>query len=37
MALDLRTHKIYLSVADMQPGTRNAIPGTFSVLVYKMD
>jgi DNA-binding beta-propeller fold protein YncE len=37
MALDLRTHKIYLSVADMQPGTRNAIPGTFSVLVYKMN
>jgi YVTN family beta-propeller protein len=36
MALDNKTHKIYLSVADMQPGTRNPIPGTFKVLVYKM-
>jgi DNA-binding beta-propeller fold protein YncE len=35
-ALDSRTHNIYLSVAKMQPGTRNAIPGTFHVLVYKM-
>jgi len=35
-ALDDKTHKIYLSVAKMQPGTRNAIPGTFHVLVYKM-
>lgn len=37
LALDPKTHKIYLSVADMTPGTRNAIPGTFAVLVYKMD
>jgi DNA-binding beta-propeller fold protein YncE len=37
LALDPKTHKIYLSVADMQPGTRNAIPGTFHVLVYKMN
>ena len=36
LALDTKTHKIYLSVADMQPGTRNIIPGTFHVLVYKM-
>jgi len=37
LALDTKTHKIYLSVADMEPGTRKAIPGTFGVLVYKMD
>jgi DNA-binding beta-propeller fold protein YncE len=35
MALDKKTHKIYLSVADFQPGTRNIIPDTFTVLVYK--
>ncbi len=37
MALDPKTHKIYLSVADMEAGTRKVIPGTFAVLVYKMD
>ncbi len=37
MALDKDTHKIYLSVAAFQPGTRNIIPGTFEVLVYKMN
>lgn len=37
MALDTKTHKIYLSVVDMEAGTRKAIPGTFAVLVYKMD
>jgi len=37
LALDKKTHKIYLSVADMEPGTRRAIPGTFGVLVYKMN
>ena len=37
MALDLKTHKIYLSVADFENGTRKTIPGTFSVLVYKME
>ncbi|WP_299286275.1 YncE family protein [uncultured Mucilaginibacter sp.] len=36
LALDTKTHKIYLSVADIVAGTRNAIPGTFKVLVYKM-
>jgi DNA-binding beta-propeller fold protein YncE len=36
LALDAKTHKIYLSVADMEKGTRKAIPGTFSVLVYKI-
>lgn len=36
MALDTKTHKIYLSVADVQPGTRKALPNTFKVLVYKL-
>ena len=36
MALDTRTHKIYLSVADFEPGTRKVLPGTFKVLVYKL-
>lgn len=35
LALDTETHKIYLSVADMVPGTRKIIPGTFKVLVFK--
>jgi len=35
LALDTRTHKIYLSVADFEPGTRKALPNTFKVLVYK--
>jgi YVTN family beta-propeller protein len=37
LALDTKTHKIYLSVADLKPGTRDIIPGTFHVLVYKMN
>lgn len=36
LALDVKTHKIYLSVADFKPGTRDVIPGSFHVLVYKM-
>ncbi len=36
LALDTKTHKIYLSVADMEKGTRNTLPNTFSVLVYRM-
>jgi hypothetical protein len=36
MALDTKTHKIYLSVADVQPGTRKALPNSFKVLVYKL-
>ncbi|HLX90211.1 MAG TPA: YncE family protein [Puia sp.] len=36
MALDTKTHKIYLSVADLVAGTRNVVPGTFKVLVYAM-
>lgn len=35
MALDLQTHKIYLSAAQFEPGTRKAIPNTFKVLVFK--
>jgi YVTN family beta-propeller protein len=35
LALDAKTHKIYLSVADFEPGTRKTIPNTFKVLVYK--
>lgn len=37
LTLDPKTHKIYLSVAEMVAGTKNAVPGTFAVLVYKMD
>jgi DNA-binding beta-propeller fold protein YncE len=36
MALDLKTHKIYLSVAEFEKGTKKVVPGTFNVLVYKM-
>ena len=36
LALDIKTHKIYLSVAQYEAGTRKVVPGTFSVLVYKM-
>ncbi len=35
MALDAKTHKIYLSVAEFEPGTRKVLPNTFKVLVYK--
>jgi YVTN family beta-propeller protein len=37
MALDKLTHKIYLSAPKFVEGTRNIIPGTFAVLVYKMN
>ena len=37
MALDLKTHKIYLSAPDYEKGTRKIIPGTFNVLVYKLN
>jgi DNA-binding beta-propeller fold protein YncE len=36
MALDTRTHRIYLSVADYETGTRKVLPNSFKVLVYKM-
>jgi YVTN family beta-propeller protein len=35
MALDTHTHKIYLSVAEFEPGTRKVLPNTFKVLVYR--
>ena len=35
LALDTKTHKIYLSVAQLVPGTRNVVPNTFTILVYK--
>ncbi len=34
MALDTKTHKIYLSVADFQTGTRKPVAGSFKVLVF---
>jgi len=37
MALDPVTRKIYLSAPRFEPGTRKIIPGTFAVLVYKMN
>ena len=35
LALDTKTHKIYLSVVDFEPGTKNVVPGTFKLLVFK--
>lgn len=35
MAFDEKTGKIYLSVADFEPGTRKAVPNSFKVLVYR--
>jgi DNA-binding beta-propeller fold protein YncE len=37
MALDNKTHKIYISSADYEPGTKKIVPGTFALLVYKMN
>lgn len=36
LALDEQTHKIYLSLAEFEKGTRKALPNTFKVLVYKL-
>jgi DNA-binding beta-propeller fold protein YncE len=35
MAFDKKTKKLYLSAPEFQAGTRNIVPGTFAVLVYK--
>jgi len=35
LALDPVTHKIYLSVVDFQNGSKNAVAGSFHVLVFK--
>lgn len=36
MALDTKTHKIYLSVAHFENNGRKIVPGSFAVLVYRM-
>ncbi len=36
MAFDPATKKIYFSAPQFQPGTKNIVPDTFSVLVYKL-
>lgn len=36
MAIDLSTHKLYFSVASFENGSRTAVPGSFKVLVYKL-
>ena len=36
MALDTKTHNIYLSVADYVAGTKTPVAGSFKVLVYKL-
>ena len=36
LVLDTKTNIIYLSVADFTSGTKNVIPNSFKVLVYKM-
>ncbi len=35
MAFDKTTRKLYLSAPQFEPGTRNIIPNSFAVLVYK--
>jgi DNA-binding beta-propeller fold protein YncE len=35
MAFDKKTKKIYFSAPAFQPGTRNSVPGSFAVYVYK--
>jgi hypothetical protein len=41
MALDPKTHRIYLSTAQLAPasgaGRPTAVPGTFKVLVFGLD
>jgi DNA-binding beta-propeller fold protein YncE len=37
MALDPLSHKIYFSAGDFQAGTRNIIPGTFAVWIYRLN
>jgi len=36
LALDRSTHRIYLSAPEFEPGTKNIVPGTFRVWVYKL-
>ncbi len=37
MAFDKKTRKIYISAADYEAGTKKVLPGTFGLLVYKMN
>lgn len=37
MAFDPRTNKLYFSAPQFQPGTKNIIPETFAVWVYKLN
>ncbi len=37
MSLDKKSHKIYISVADYEAGTKKIISGTFRLLVYKLN
>jgi DNA-binding beta-propeller fold protein YncE len=37
MAMDLSTHKLYFPVSEYQKGTKNQVPGTFKLLVYKLN
>lgn len=37
MALDAATHKIYFPVSDYKEGTKTQLPGTFKLLVYRLD
>lgn len=35
LTVDIKTHKLYLSVANYEKGTHNIIPNTFRLLIYK--
>jgi DNA-binding beta-propeller fold protein YncE len=37
MAIDKQTHKIYVSSADYETGTKKVVAGTFALMVYKMN
>lgn len=37
MAMDMSTHKLYFPVADYQKGTRNIVPDSFKLLVYRLE
>lgn len=37
MAMDFSTHKLYFPVADFQKGTKNQVPNSFKLLVYKLN
>jgi DNA-binding beta-propeller fold protein YncE len=37
MAMDFSTHKLYFPVVDFQQGTKNQVPDSFKLLVYKLN